>query len=148
MRTQAKVVEVNNGYARVVSQRSDACSSCHNCEGKDACSAHLLFGESTSKIELEAKNTVNANVGDMVVLEASTQMTLFLSIVLFVLPLVLSFICYLVSFEITGKSDVSVVVLAVSFALFFVICAKVCDEFAKKRVNIEIVKIVQESAEL
>jgi len=145
MKAIAKVVDVNDNVATVLSTRNSACESCHNCAGKDACHAHLVFGNQTESVTLKVKNTLNANVGDTVELESSTGKTLLIAACLFIVPVLLAVCVYMYLKCIFVSETVSAIGMLLTFVASFGICAVVMNKFVKKHLSVYIVKIVEES---
>lgn len=147
MQTVARVLKVSGNMARVVCKRQSACdTSCKSCENKDSCAGQLLFTNDSS-VELDVYNTVGAKVGDTVELSSSTFKTLVISLVVFVFPVLFSVIGYVVCDKLTESIYLPALVLAAVFAVAFAATAFCMNEYAKKNIRIEIVKIVEESAE-
>ncbi len=147
MTALAKVIEVKeNNIAKVESQRMSACASCENCSSKGACEAHLVFGDN-STVTLDVKNNLGAGLGDTVQLATSTPKMLFTSFCVFVLPVLLSLAVYFAVDSFTSKVVYPIVGLALSFGFGFLLAAVCMNKFAKKCINIEIVKIVEESVD-
>ena len=139
------MLSVNGNKAQIVSNRSSACSSCHSCKNSGSCHAELVFGKQTEDVVVEAFNGVSAKIGDSVVLSSSTGKTLAVSAVLFVLPVILSFVSYVIASKFTLSDNIPVLcmllVLVVSFAVF----GKLMNVYAKNHLKIHIVRIVKES---
>ena len=77
------------GRAEVVHIRQSACSGdCHKCSGCGAAQETLIF---------EAENPIGAQVGDKVIVTSRTGAVLRGAAVLYLLPLVLFFLGYLLS---------------------------------------------------
>ena len=77
-----------NGTATVIHIRESACSGdCHKCSGCGAAKEAIL---------LEAKNSIGAKMGDLVIIESETGPVLKAAAMLYMLPLVLFIGLYLV----------------------------------------------------
>lgn len=77
----------DDGTARVVRLRGSACSSdCHTCAG---------CGAKTQTILLTARNHIGAKPGDWVVIQSGSGPVLLGALVVYVLPVVLFFLGYL-----------------------------------------------------
>ncbi len=87
MEQLVRIVKTNDdGTAIVMHIRESACSGdCHKCAGCGAAKETLL---------LEAKNAINAKVGDLVKIESETGPVLKAAVVLYMLPIVLFFAGY------------------------------------------------------
>ena len=87
-----QLVRVRNvfpdGTAEVLLVRESACSGdCHKCSGCGAAKETMIF---------TAKNAIHASPGDIVKVESATGPVMKAAIVLYVLPLVLFFLGYLI----------------------------------------------------
>lgn len=79
---------LDNGNAQVVHVRQSACSGdCHKCSG---------CGAVQEAMTLIARNPIGAKPGDMVVIESQTGPVLAAAAMLYVVPLVLFFLGYLI----------------------------------------------------
>lgn len=146
MKAQGKVTSVSDNTATVVSKRNSACASCSNCENKGMCHAELIFsGENSDAVEISVLNPVGAKVGDTVEIEASSRKTLFVSAVVFILPIILTVLFAFV----VNKFVKSVILLwAISVLFFlsgFVLLTKLMNIYTKREVISSIVKILEES---
>ena len=75
-----------DGTATVVHIRESACSGdCHKCSGCGAAKEAIL---------LEAKNSIGANMGDLVIIESETGPVLKAAAVMYMLPMVFFFAGY------------------------------------------------------
>ena len=88
MTQKVRVKRVNpDGTAQVIHVRQSACSGdCHKCSG---------CGAQQETVEFTARNPIGASVGDLVTVETQTGPVLTAAAVLYVLPLVLFFLGYL-----------------------------------------------------
>ena len=111
-----------DGTAQVIHLRQSACSGdCHKCSG---CGA---VGET---LELTAKNPIGATPGDMVLIESETGPVLAAAAVLYVLPLLLFFLGYLVGHVLWGLGGL---VGCLAFVLSIVLCVVYDRRVAAKR---------------
>ena len=77
-----------DGTATVVHVRQSACSGdCHKCSG---------CGAATEQIQLEAVNAIGAQAGDFVKIESASAPVLKAAAVMYVVPMVLFFLGYLI----------------------------------------------------
>ena len=77
-----------DGMAEVVRVRESACSGdCHKCSG---------CGAAQQKVLLKAKNPIGAQPGDMVIVSSETKTVLKAAAVLYMLPLLLFILGYIV----------------------------------------------------
>lgn len=85
----------SDGTATVVHMRQSACSGdCHKCSG---------CGAQAETILLKADNPIGARAGDLVKIESATGPVLKAAAMLYVVPMVLFFLGYLVGFLLWGK---------------------------------------------
>ena len=123
MEQQVKVVKLNaDGTAQVIHLRQSACSGdCHKCSGCGAVQEKLL---------LTAANPIGARPGDSVIVSSDSAPVLAAAAVLYMVPLVLFFIGYLlgmVLWETGGLAGGIAFALGVGIAVLY-------DRFmAKKR---------------
>ncbi|MBQ7398916.1 MAG: SoxR reducing system RseC family protein [Clostridia bacterium] len=147
MKAVGIVTKTENNSAIVVSERSSACSSCHNCEAKGACHAEIVFGEQTQSVEVSVKNTVGAKCGDKVELESSTLGTLAAAFSVFVVPVVLTLMSYFLLKDSLEQSNLLPIVLIAVFCIGFFVLGKIINQVIKKKHTIYIVGILEESKE-
>ena len=78
----------SDGTATVIHVRQSACSGdCHKCSG---------CGAATEQIQLEAVNAIGAEAGDFVKIESASAPVLKAAAVMYVVPMVLFFLGYLI----------------------------------------------------
>lgn len=114
MTQDAVVTKVyDNGMAEVVVSRGTACgSNCGNCES-------CVF---QSELKAFAKNTVNAKRGEKVVIETVSSRIFGAALLLYIVPIVMLFIGYLVAAHYNLSEGLSILV---SFGFFAVAVALV-----------------------
>jgi sigma-E factor negative regulatory protein RseC len=84
-----------DGTATVIHVRESACSGdCHKCSGCGAAKEAIL---------LEAKNSIGAKTGDLVIIESETGPVLKAAAVMYLLPMVLFFAGYAVGAAAFGQ---------------------------------------------
>ncbi len=147
MKAKGIVTKTENGFATVVSQRSSACSSCHNCEAKGACHAELVFGSQTEDVFVEAYNDVGAKRGDRVELESSTKETLLASFAFFVIPFMITIIFFFAFKNQFSAYESFPLILIAVFAVSFIIIGKILNTIFSKKKTIRIVAILEECKE-
>lgn len=112
-----------DGTARVVHVRQSACSGdCHKCSG---------CGAVQEAVELIADNPIGAATGDLVVMEAATGPVLAAAAMLYLMPLVLFFLGYLLGNLWLGKGGL---LGCGAFVLGIVLCV-LYDRTVEKRKN-------------
>ncbi len=149
MRTKATVVELENEQVAVVSvERRSACDGCHKAEGDKGCSVCTLLG-GNREARARALNTAGATVGDTVALESRTGRILAYAAIVFLLPVLLGLVGYLVGFYLLslGKWAIALAFscMAVSFLPIWLYSRLVVSH----RLDVEIVEILshRESAD-
>ncbi len=107
-----------DGSATVVHMRESACSGdCHKCSGCGAAKETLMF---------RAENPIGADVGDLVVVRSDSAPVLRAAAVLYLLPLVLFFLGYLLGQMLWNAGAVTAcAAFALSIALVVVYDRKV-----------------------
>lgn len=144
MTQKGKVVSVNGGIARVRVIRRSACDGCRQ---KSMCSGMSDGCAEQQPLEADAKNTAGAVAGDEVIVETKSETVLFLAFSVFILPIVSAIAAYFAA-ECFCLSQIAVYV--VSAVAFFVSAALSCfllNRKMKKKLCIEIVKIIEKDNE-
>ena len=144
MNAIGNVKSIHGDKAEVVCRRTDACSSCHNCSNANHCSAQLIFGEQNSEITVRATNKIGAQAGDTVELSSPSDHVLTWSVLVFVLPVLLSVISYYVASASIHNSLNASIVLIVTFFVSFFATAKIINKFSAAKISIEITNILEE----
>ena len=146
MNAYGTVIEIDDNNIAVVStQRSSACSSCHNCEASGACHAELIFGEQNSDVLHRVENTIGAKVGDSVEISVSTNKTLLISALVFILPLIVTVVLYFCLSAFISNMGILTALLVALYFLSFAVIAKIVNVYAKNNIKIVFVRILEES---
>jgi len=117
MEQRGKVISVDGTYATVELVRESACSTCHH---KDSCGAGIMAGCAKSEsVTVKANNLCDAKVGDSVVLSSDSARTLGVAFSVFILPLILTFLAYIVSDRLCEKTVITAIITAVVFFVSF-----------------------------
>ncbi len=74
------IVEIKGDIAVVSMRRHLSCGSCGRCGG-------ILSGEDRGEHQVEVRNSVSAHVGDQVVIETDDRRMIFISFMLYMVPL-------------------------------------------------------------
>ena len=135
------VESISGNIATVISKRSSACSSCHNCTAKGACHAELVFGSQTEDVSVKAYNKISAKSGDVVELESSSSKSLLVLFITFVLPVILTIPFYLIF----RSSNLLPILLIAVFVAFFIITALIFNCIIKNKITSSVVRIIEES---
>lgn len=123
------VTEINGEFALVRPTAHTACDSGHCCQG-----------EGVSKVVLEMKNEINANVGDKVIYEAKEVGMLIVAFILFVMPLILAFLGAIVGYYISGtlgiNSSTASIIGGILLFVISIIIIKMFDRFVSTNTNL------------
>jgi len=88
MTEEGRVVDVKDKIAIVSISRSERCNGCTACR---------IFSDGKDEIiRLEAKNLINAGVGDKVIIEVGAKRVVTSSLLVFILPIVSLFLGYII----------------------------------------------------
>lgn len=135
------IIKVNETTAMVKTKQMTACESCAE---KDTCHS---TGGSKKIMEVEAVNTVNAGLGDTVVVSFETSELFKLSFLLYVFPVIVMIIGALAGERVAGNfnGNPSTYSAVMGFSFFFAAMAvvKLMDKKARKtgQYRPEIIKI-------
>ena len=135
------IIQVNQDTAILKTRQMTACESCSE---KETCHS---TGGGKKIMEVEAVNTVNAQVGDIVMVTFETGRLFMLSFLLYVFPIILMIIGALIGENMAHdfNANPSAVSALVGFAFFFaaMTVVKLMDSKARKtgKYRPEIIKI-------
>ncbi|MBC2714033.1 MAG: SoxR reducing system RseC family protein [Desulfobacteraceae bacterium] len=135
------IIKVNQTTAMVKTKQMTACESCAE---KDTCHS---TGESSKIMEVEAKNPVNAQVGDIVVVSFETSQLFMLSFLLYVFPIIVMIFGALLGERMAENfnGNPSTYSAVMGFSFFFIAMAivKLKDKKARKtgQYRPEIIKV-------
>ena len=146
MKTIATVIAVNGGLATVETQRTSACEGCHKSEDGKGCSVCSLMG-GDRKFSAVAKNAVGAKVGDRVAIESATGRMLWYACLVFLLPLIVTLICYAIATQLTANSTWHLVGALIGFVGTFLGIFAYSKYIQKKRYDVEITEILTRASE-
>ena len=144
MKAIGRITELCGDKAYVVSKRSSACASCHECTAKGSCHAELVFGNGHDEVCVLVDNSIGANVGDTVELESSTAGTLLMCFLAFVFPVTVSALIYLLLNKVLSNSNVLPLLMIAVFVICFVVSVFILNCFIKKKASAVIVRIIEE----
>lgn len=94
MTAKCTVISVDGNMATVRAERKSACAECH-AQGKACAACDIFLGD--DKFECKAYNRINAKVGDEVIVQASSGYVIASAALLFILPLAIAAICYVIA---------------------------------------------------
>lgn len=113
MLSEGFVLKIEGEYATVGVKRQTACDTCRaNCGG------HC---DKASTIETVVKNTLDAKVGDRVILYSKTSTVMGFAITVFLLPLLSAIVGYALSYMLGGTVAINAVVTVLAFVLTYFI---------------------------
>ena len=142
MKTQALVTAVHkDGTATVSIDRRAACDGCHkNEEGKECSVCSLLGGDRT--LCTRAKNSLGAEVGDLVLVESATSRMLFYAVLVFLVPLLAAIAGYLIAAALGGAEWLPPAVAGGALVLSFAALAVYSRAVVSARVDAQIVAVL------
>ena len=134
------VIAKEGHYATVQVERRSACALCHKEAGScDACS--LFITNASHKVI--ADNAVDANVGDTVILQATTQKILFYAFLIFFLPLVSAACFYLIAyFALRGESYITILCGLGGLLLSYAVISPLASRAEQKKRTVHIVRVL------
>lgn len=128
---QGKVVKVEKDYAYVSVDKKDECSKCGMC----------LFPKNASKIEIRAKNDVDAKLNDLVTVEKVSN-SLFSAILVFAVPILLIALSAVITYLFIKQEMYMVVMALGSIAVWYSVLAIIDKKLGKlKKFTAKILKI-------
>ena len=141
MKNEAKVIATDGIYATVEVERSSACEGCHKSEDGQGCSVCTLMG-GNRKFSATAHNKMRACVGDRVVIETKTERVMLYALLVFLLPVVVAILGFVVASFMTDRAVWQTVGAAIGFGLSFLGLFIYSRNVQKKRCDIEITEII------
>lgn len=124
------VLELRGELALVRPTGHTSCNSSYCCQGK-----------AVKKIDLEARNEINAVVGDKVIFEAKEAGLLLAAFITFILPFVLVFSGGVLGNYMSGLIGINVTVAIMSGGIIFLIISiiiiKFYDNYVSKNINMK-----------
>ena len=121
MREVGKVIKADNGYVTVSIDKKEECSKCGLC----------AFPKNANTIEFLSKNTVNAQVGDKVVIERKTDGKLGGITLVFLVPLLLIALSTLINYTLIGKEIWILILSAISLTIWYAVLNKIDKKLSK-----------------
>lgn len=142
MQTKATVIRIENGMTIVEVERQVACDGCHKNKDGEGCSICSLTGCSR-KFEATASNTLGAKVGDVVTVSTETEKVLWYAALVFMLPLIVGVAFYFVSGLLFEGEIFRYISLVFGFVLSVFFVWLYAKAVASKRLDVEIVEILE-----
>lgn len=109
MRERATVTSLDGNYAVVSIDKKDECSKCGMC----------AFPKGADKIEIRAKNGLNAKEGDGVIIERTEGGKLTGAILVFLVPLILIGLSVLINYLFINKEIWTLILSVIFIVLWF-----------------------------
>lgn len=142
MKTTATVVSVNGPFATVQAVRTSACEGCHKmADGEKGCAVCSLVG-SGKPMTARAENRAGAQVGDKVVIESASSRVLLDAALVFLLPLLICFLGWLIASAITERTLWRAVGAAAGLVCSFIGLRIYSGAVRAKRADVVITEIV------
>ena len=145
MNTIGTVIEINEKYAVVETERKSACDGCHKNADGEGCAMCHIFGGNT-RVCTTAKNTPGARVGDRVELESSSTRMLIYALAVFILPLAFGLAAYFIADALSKGELIPSLAGLGGFVLCFAFVAAVSRVMISRRCDVEIVKIIDKDS--
>lgn len=142
MQTKATVIAIDGIFATVETERKSACDGCHKAE-EGGCSVCSLMG-GDRKIATKALNSLNAGVGDRVLIESKTTRMLGYGLLVFIAPIIIALLAWGVVAQFTGNYAIQAVSAFGGFALCLFCVAIYSKKVSSCRCDVEIVEILTE----
>ncbi len=142
MKTEATVVAVSGARATVETQRLSACEGCHKATEGEDCSVCTLMGGNRA-LRAEAENPIGAREGDRVVIESRTSRMLWYAALVFLCPIVLAILAYVLASALSMTSLWQTLFPLFAFVGTFLGIFVYSKSVQKKRCDIVITEIVQ-----
>ena len=140
MLTTAKVIKIEGNTALVEVQRKSACEGCHKMTSGGGCGVCSLLG-SDRHFTAKADNRIGARVGDRVEVQSATSRVLLYSALVFLLPIVIGILLYVVSGYLFETELYRYLMLAAGFLVCFLGIWLYSKKVISKRCDVEIVSI-------
>lgn len=140
MLTTAKVIETKGNRAVVEVKRKSACEGCHKMTTGEGCSVCSLLG-SDKRFTAKADNRIGARVGDTVEVRSATSRVLMYSALVFLLPVLVGILFYILSGYIFDLELYRYLFLGGGFALCFLGIWLYSKFVISKRCDVEIVRV-------
>ena len=107
MLSEGFVLKTDGEFATVGVKRQTACDSC-----RAKCGGHCDKAET---VETVVRNTLNAKVGDRVILYSDTATVMTFAAIVFVLPLIMAGVGFAVPYLLGGKAWLNAVISVLAF---------------------------------
>lgn len=136
------VKEVLDDKAKVEVARNSMCDGCSKKECDGECTVSDMFN-SSKKMTVLANNEPLAKVGDKVLLETESSTILKYALIVFILPIVLFVGAYLIAHQLLGSETYALIISIAAFVLCFLFIGIYEKIVSKRKINVNIVKILE-----
>ncbi len=124
MREIGVVTKIEKSNAKVKVDKKDECSKCGMC----------LFPKGASSVEFDAINSLNADVGDTVIIETQKEGKLLGATLAFLVPLILVGLSILLNFLVVKNDLITLAIAIGAIAVWYFILALI-DKKLKKTIG-------------
>ena len=145
MITKAKVIDVNGNNAIVRVIRQSACDGCEGCSESGKCHSEIMLSDNNKTYELSVKNPIGANVGDSVEVQSCGNAVIAFAFVIFLLPIVLAVIAYMISDSMLN-GIYPIIISAATLIVTFAVLSLVSNIFVARFSKNVICKIIKENS--
>ena len=142
---KAEVINAKGNYATVMCESTNTCSGCNNTACGGSCASKIMI--SGNAVIEKVRNTVNANVGDLVEIETNESKHLRNMLLSFIIPIIMCATFYGISMHFYVNERFSLILAAAGFVLTILIVAFIEKKLNKKESEIVITKILKTKAE-
>ena len=141
MRQKAVVVAVKDSVATVEVLRSTMCEGCEKSKDGGACACGALLG-ATRSMRADAENPVGASDGDTVEVETDSRTVLGSAALVFLLPVVLALVFYLIAESLTASETIPLIAAGAGFVLS-VVPTVIVDRSRRGRPQLAVVGVLR-----
>lgn len=142
MEVQGKVIKTEQGFAFVEIIRKSSCESCEGCQNKDLCHSGM-FSNDIKSLVVKAQNAHAAKAGDSVKIKTYNENKFnAFSALIFIVPILLMFVTYIACEFFKMQKAITALLSFLTFALAFMIFAKILDKYCKNHISYTIQQII------
>ncbi len=147
MKTVATVISAEGDRAVVAVKRTSACEGCHK-SADGGCSVCTLMGGESKPFTATAENRIGARAGDRVAVETATGRVLLYAAMVFLLPILLAVVGWLIAAGITEDMLMRLLGAVCGFAVTFGGLAIYSAMLRRRRPDAVIVEILTKASEM
>ena len=133
MKTQGIILKTDGEFAVIGVKRHSACDTC-----RAECGGHC---DKASVVETKVKNTLGAKVGDTVEIYSKTSSVILASLLVFVLPLIMAIMGYIIPMMLDAKTIISALFSFIFFLFTFFVLWRIWGK-KDKFTDIEMIRII------